>query len=112
MDLTIIKHAVEADDGAKRLSMRFIKKYAARDRIRLSSELCEQISAELDKLDLVTLPRTLPTSENEYVWIIQKSGVLGEVVYVATVLANLEKLGANPIPKLFDNYPQAKAGLI
>ncbi|MFF5919361.1 hypothetical protein ACFY8C_13530 [Streptomyces flavochromogenes] len=113
MDLTLIKHAVECDDGAKRLSMRFLKDRATEGlRSRLSRELCTQISAELSRLGLTTIPRTLPTSENDFVWIIQKDSILGEITDVASVFANLDRLGQNPLPKLFDNYPNAKEGLL
>lgn len=111
MDFTIIKHAVEVDHGIKRLSMRFIKKHAAPERARLSAELCTQISEEFERIGLTTLPRTLPRSENEFVWVIQRDSPLGEVVAVATVLANLNTLGVSPVPQLFDNYPGAKQAL-
>jgi hypothetical protein len=108
MDFTIIKHAVDVDHGVKRLSMRFIKKYAAPERARLSAELCAEISEEFERIGLTTLPRTLPTSENEFVWIIQRDSVLGEVVGVAAALADLDKLKMNPLPQVFGNYPLAK----
>lgn len=112
MDFTIIKHAVEVDHGIKRLSMHFIKRHASPERARLSVDLCAQISDEFDKLGLITLPRTLPTSENDFVWVIQRDSVLGEVVAVATVLAKFEKLEIAPIPQLLgNNYPQAKEAL-
>ncbi|WP_405979837.1 hypothetical protein [Streptomyces sp. NBC_00158] len=111
MDLMIIKHAVEADDGIKRLSMAFVKKHAAPDRTRLSSELCAEISKELEKLGLITLPKRLPTSENAFVFVIGKESPLGHVVAVAASIAALDQVGANPLPKIFDNYPQAKAQL-
>ncbi|MBD0745970.1 hypothetical protein [Streptomyces sp. CBMA152] len=111
MDFTIIKHAVEVDHGIKRLSMHFIKRYAAPDRARLSSELCAEISRKLGELGLITLPQTLPTSENEYVWVIQKDSELGEVVSVAAAVAHLDALNMNPIPHLFVNYPTAKGNL-
>ncbi|MEV7542916.1 hypothetical protein [Streptomyces sp. NPDC089915] len=112
MDLTIIKHAVEADDGIKRLSMAFIKKHAAPGRTRLSSELCADISKELDKLGLVTLPKRLPRSENEFVFIIEKDGPLGQVVGVAGTVASLDQVGNNPLPHIFERYPQARAQLM
>lgn len=111
MDFTIIKHAVEVDHGIKRLSMRFIKKHAAPERARLSSELCAQITEEFERVGLSTLPRTLPTSENEFVWVIQRDSILGEVADVAAALTHLDKLGMSPLPQLFDNYPQAKSNL-
>ena len=111
MDFTIIKPAVEVDHGIKRLSMHFIKKHAAPERARLSSELCAQISEEFERIGLTTLPRTLPTSENEFVWVIQRNSVLGEVVAVAAALAHLDKLGMSPLPQVFDNHPQAKGNL-
>ncbi|MFF0460741.1 hypothetical protein [Streptomyces mexicanus] len=111
MDFTIIKHAVEVDHGIKRLSMRFIKRYAAPERVRLSAELCTQIREELERIGLITLPRTLPRSENDFVWVIQRDSTLGEVTAVAAVLANLDKLGVSPVPQLFDNYPDAKQAL-
>ncbi|RDG36640.1 hypothetical protein [Streptomyces corynorhini] len=111
MDFTIIKHAVEVDHGAKRLSMYFIKQHAAPERARLSAELCAQISEEFARIGLSTLPRTLPTSENEFVWVLQSSSILGEVADIAAALVNLDKLGMNPLPQLFDNYPQAKSNL-
>lgn len=111
MDLMIIKHAVEADDGIKRLSMAFVKKHAAPDRTRLSSELCAEIGKELEKLGLITLPKRLPTSENAFVFVIEKESPLGHVVAVAGSIAALDQVGANPLPRIFDNYPQAKAQL-
>ncbi|MFE1338675.1 hypothetical protein ACFW6K_13445 [Streptomyces sp. NPDC058733] len=112
MDFTIIKHAVEVDDGIKRLSMRFIKKYAAPERARLSAELCAKIGKEFERLGLATLPRTLPTSENEFIWVIQRDSALGEVVAVAAALADLDKLKMNPLPQVFTNFPQAKDYLV
>ncbi|MEV5508604.1 hypothetical protein [Streptomyces orinoci] len=111
MDFTIIRHAVEVDHGIKRLSMRFIKKHAAPERARLSSELCAKISDEFERIGLTTLPRILPTSENEFVWIIQRDSVLGEVAAVAAALAHLDKLGLSPLPQIFANYPRAKGDL-
>ncbi|MFJ3882759.1 hypothetical protein ACIPW5_35585 [Streptomyces sp. NPDC090077] len=111
MDLMIIKHAVEADGGIKRLSMAFVKKHAAPTRTRLSPELCGDIGKELDKLGLITLPKRLPTSENEFVLVIEKDGPLGHVVAVAASIAALDHVGANPLPQIFENYPQAKAQL-
>lgn len=111
MDFTVIAHAVEVDHGIKRLSMRFIKKYAAPERQRLSTELCEEISKELDKLGLITLPRRLPTSENAFVFVIEKDSALGQTVTVASTLAALDKLGQNPLPRLFDNYTEARIQL-
>ncbi|MFZ3499031.1 hypothetical protein ACODT5_38440 [Streptomyces sp. 5.8] len=112
MDLTIIKHAVEAGDGVVRLSMGFVKKHAAPDRTRLSAELCADISKELDKLDLYTLPKRLPTSENTFVLFVNKESPLGHIVGVASALAALDAINANPLPHLFDNYPLAKSGLL
>ncbi|WP_018544096.1 hypothetical protein [Streptomyces sp. LaPpAH-108] len=111
MDFTIIKHAVEVDHGIKRLSMHFIKKHAAPERARLSSELCTQISEEFERIGLTTLPRALPTSESAFVWVIQRDSVLGEVAAVAAVLAHLDKMGMSPLPQVFDNYPRAKVNL-
>ncbi|BCM67979.1 MULTISPECIES: hypothetical protein [Streptomyces] len=108
MDFTIIKHAVEVDDGIKRLSMRFIKKHAAPERARLSAELCAEIGEEFERIGLTTLPRTLPTSENEFVWVIKRDSALGEVAAVAAALADLEKLKMNPLPQVFANYPLAQ----
>ncbi|MFC9681935.1 hypothetical protein [Streptomyces sp. NPDC056948] len=112
MDFTVIAHAVEVDHGIKRLSMRFIKKYAAPERQRLSTELCEEISKEFDKLGLITLPRRLPTSENEFVFVIEKNSALGQTVAIATSLAALDRLGQNPLPWLFENYPDARGHLV
>ncbi|MFE7117352.1 hypothetical protein ACFU99_18260 [Streptomyces sp. NPDC057654] len=111
MDFTIIKHAVEVDHGIKRFSMHFIKKHAAPERARLSSELCTQISEEFEKIGLSTLPRTLPTSESDFVWVMQRDSVLGEVVAIAAALAHLDELGMNPLPQVLDNYPRAKGNL-
>ncbi|MFF0257405.1 hypothetical protein ACFYR2_01005 [Streptomyces microflavus] len=111
MDFTIIKHAVEVDHGIKRVSMHFIKKHAAPERARLSAELCTQISEEFERIGLTTLPRTLPTAEGEFVWVIQRDSALGEVAAVAAVLAHLDKIGMSPLPQVFDNYPQAKSHL-
>ncbi|MFB7100400.1 hypothetical protein [Streptomyces hydrogenans] len=106
MDFTVIAHAVEVDHGIKRLSMRFIKKYAAPERDRLSAALREQISQELDAQGLMTLPRTLPPSENEFVFVIQKDSPLGQVLALANLAAAMERAGANP-PGIFDRFPEA-----
>ncbi|MEW2346281.1 MULTISPECIES: hypothetical protein [unclassified Streptomyces] len=108
MDFTIIKHAVEVDHGIKRFSMRFIKERAAPQRARLSTELCSEIVAELAKMGLTTLPRTLPPSENESIWVIDTSSPLGEVTAVARALVSLDLVGMNPAPQVLDNYPAAK----
>ncbi|MEU9298948.1 hypothetical protein [Streptomyces sp. NPDC048269] len=106
MDFTVIAHAVEVDHGIKRLSMRFIKKYAAPDRARLSSELCEQITAALAERGLITLPRRLPTSEDKFVFVIEKNSSIGQAVSISSSVAQLEKMGVNPFPALGpDNYP-------
>ncbi|MFJ4904209.1 hypothetical protein ACIQCR_01420 [Streptomyces sp. NPDC093249] len=106
MDFTVIAHAVEVDHGIKRLSMRFIKKYAAPDRVRLSSELCERITAELADLGLISLPRRLPTSENEFVFIIERDSPIGQAVSIASSVAQLEKMNANPFTSIGStNYP-------
>ncbi|MGW3385879.1 hypothetical protein [Streptomyces cinereoruber] len=111
MDLTIIRHAVEVDHGIKRVSMSFLKQHAAKDRARLSTELCNQIAAELDRLGLITIPHTLPRSENEHVWVILKDSALGEIVHIGVAFARLDDVGMNPIPQLFDQYPNAKIHL-
>ncbi|MFC8451777.1 hypothetical protein [Kitasatospora sp. NPDC057223] len=111
MDFTVIAHAVEVDHGIKRLSMRFIKRYAAPERARLSVELCERISAALEELDLITVPRRLPTSENDYVFIIQKQSPIGEAVLIASSVAMMEKMGTPAIPNVFDLFPQARRQL-
>ncbi|MEU0740091.1 hypothetical protein [Streptomyces sp. NPDC006134] len=112
MDFTVIAHAVEVDHGVKRVSMRFIKKYAAPERQRLSAELCHEISRELEKLGLITLPRRLPTSENEYVFVLSKDGPLGQAVALASKLAALDQYGENRMPWLFDNHPGIKERLL
>jgi hypothetical protein len=105
MDFTVIAHAVEVDHGIKRLSMRFIKKYAAPERERLSAALREQISKELAAQGLMTLPKTLPPSENEFVFVIKKDSPLGEVVSLATVVAGMETLGMTSFPPgMFDSF--------
>ncbi|MFE2555573.1 hypothetical protein ACFXGT_05975 [Streptomyces sp. NPDC059352] len=76
--------------------MRFIKKYAAPERSRLSSELCEQITEALAELGLITLPRRLPTSENEFVFVIEKESSLGQAVSIASSVAVLDKMNVNP----------------
>ncbi|MER0477995.1 hypothetical protein ABR737_06490 [Streptomyces sp. Edi2] len=111
MDFTIVAHAVEVDHGIKRLSMRFIKRYAAPDRVRLSAELCEQIARALDELGLMTLPRRLPTSENEYIFVIQKGSALGEAVAIASSVAMMEKMGTPVLPSLFERFPEARRQL-
>ncbi|MCX5199043.1 hypothetical protein OOK31_35035 [Streptomyces sp. NBC_00249] len=108
MDFTVIANAVEVDDGVKRVSMRFIKKYAAPGRARLSPELCEKITAALDTQGLITVPRTLPTSENEFIFVIEKDSPLGQAVKFATIGAQLDKAGLPLIPHFRDNFPAAK----
>ncbi|MFI5644178.1 hypothetical protein [Kitasatospora sp. NPDC051705] len=106
MDFTVIANAVEVDAGVKRLSMRFIKKYAAPERSRLSSELCETISNVLDAHGLLTVPRTLPTSENDWVYVISKESPLGQAVAIAATVANFAMLGAFPLGGLENNFPE------
>ncbi|MGZ9932218.1 hypothetical protein ACXNSR_20375 [Streptomyces sp. NC-S4] len=106
MDFTVIAHAVEVDHGIKRLSMRFIKKYADPGRDRLSREFCDQITAALDELGLITLPVRLPTSENEFVFVIEKDSSIGQAVRMASSIAQLERMDSNPFPVLNSrNYP-------
>lgn len=108
MDFTVIAHAVEVDHGIKCLSMRLIKKYAAPERERLSAALREQISKELDTQGLMTLPKTLPSSEKEFVFVIKKDSPLGQVVSVARVVAGMETLGMTSFPPgVLDNFPEA-----
>ncbi|WP_046497715.1 hypothetical protein [Streptomyces odonnellii] len=111
MDFTIVAHAVEVDHGIKRFSMRFIKRCAAPDRVRLSVELCEQMAQALDGLGLTTLPRRLPTSETEDVFVIQKSSPLGEAVIIAASVAMMEKMGTPVLPALFERFPEARRHL-
>lgn len=111
MDFTVVAHAVEVDHGIKRFSMRFIKRCAAPDRVRLSAELCGQIAQALDALGLTTLPRRLPTSETEYVFVIQKSSPIGEAVIIAASIAAMEKMGTPVLPALFERFPEAKRHL-
>ncbi|KOU37240.1 hypothetical protein [Streptomyces sp. WM6368] len=106
MDFTVIANAVEVDHGIKRLSMRFIKKYADPDRDRLSREFCDQITAALAELKLITLPTRLPTSENEFVFVIERDSPIGQAVRMASSIAELEKLDMNPFPRLSPHtYP-------
>lgn len=104
MDFTIIKHAVEVDHGIKRFSMQFIKQTAQPGRARLSAELCEKITKGLASLGLITLPRRLPTSETDFVFVIQKDSSLGQAVSIATSIAQLEHMGTNPLSALVANY--------
>lgn len=107
MDFTVIAHAVEVDHGIKRLSMRFIKKYAAPERERLSAALREEISKELDRQGLMTLPKTLPPSENEFVFVIKKDSPLGQAVSLASLVAGMEKLGMTSFPPgMFESFPE------
>ncbi|MFJ8230130.1 hypothetical protein ACIQ9E_09255 [Streptomyces sp. NPDC094448] len=108
MDFTVIAHAVEVDHGVKRLSMRFIKRYAAPDRARLSADLCQQISQALDGLGLMTLPRRLPTSETAYVFVVKKDSPLGEAIAIAGTVAMMEKMGTSVLPTLFERFPGAE----
>ncbi|WP_329497342.1 hypothetical protein [Kitasatospora herbaricolor] len=105
MDFTVIANAVEVDAGVKRVSMRFIKKYAAPERVRLSSELCEKISNALHEHGLVTVPRTLPTSENDWVYVIGKDSPLGQAVGIAATVASFAQLGVSSLGGLESNFP-------
>ncbi|MBC2879420.1 MULTISPECIES: hypothetical protein [Streptomyces] len=111
MDFTVIANAVEVDHGIKRLSMRFIKKYAAPERFRLSPELCEQISKALEEQGLITLPRRLPTTENEFVFVIQKDSPLGESIQIARYVTIMDTMGTSPIPGLKERFPGLLAQL-
>ncbi|MEU8654070.1 hypothetical protein [Streptomyces sp. NPDC048737] len=93
MDFTVLANAVEVDHGIKRVSMRFIKKYADPTRVRLSPELNEKITQALSDHGLVTLPRTLPTNEDTFVFVAQKDSVLGEALNLCAVVAQMTKLG-------------------
>ena len=111
MDFTVIKHAVQVDHGIKHVSMRFLKELAAPDRVRLSAELCMDMSKELEKLGLITLPRRLPTSETASVYVIEKASPPGQAVSIASTLAAFESVGQNPLPMLFENHPGARESL-
>ncbi|MER5767562.1 hypothetical protein [Streptomyces sp. NPDC001985] len=108
MDFTVIANALEVNDGITRVSMRFIKGYAAPSRARLSLELCEEIAAALDRQGMVTLPRRLPTSENESVFVIRKDSPLGQAIRIAAIVAALDKLDTSPIAGMRDKFPDAR----
>ncbi|MCM2391346.1 hypothetical protein [Streptomyces albipurpureus] len=93
MDFTVLAHAVEVDHGVKRVSMRFIKKYAAPTRMRLSSELNAEITKALAEHGLVTLPRTLPTSEDAFIFVLQADTVLGEAANLSVMIFAGQKIG-------------------
>lgn len=93
MDFTVLANAVEVDHGIKRVSMRFIKKYADPTRARLSPEFNEKITQALSDHGLTTLPRTLPTNEEAFVFVVQKDSVLGEALNLCAVVAQMTKLG-------------------
>ncbi|MFD5144394.1 hypothetical protein [Streptomyces sp. NPDC058401] len=111
MDLTAIAHAVQID-GVKRLQMRTIKAHAAPDRARLSLELCAEIRASFDKLGIMTLPLRLPTSENDFVFLFEKSGPIGQAVAIASSAALLDRYGQNPLSLLLEGRPGVKEFLI
>lgn len=111
MDFTIIAHAVEVDHGVKRLSMRFIKRYAAPERARLSVELCEQITQAFDGLGLFTIPQQLPTNENDFVFVIKKDSPLGEAVAIASQVARMERMGEPVLRHFLDRFPTAVQNL-
>lgn len=92
MDFTVLAHAVEVDHGIKRVSMRFIKKYAAPTRMRLSSELNVEITKALAEHGLVTLPRSLPTSEEAFIFVLQADTVLGEAADLSALIFAGRKL--------------------
>lgn len=106
MDFTKIANAVEVDHGVKRLSMRYIKQFVTPARERLSPELCEQISKSLDDLGLLTLPRTLPPSENAWVFILSKDSALGQAVTVSTGMFAMAQMGLAPVPDMAQSFPE------
>ncbi|WP_406727040.1 hypothetical protein WJ438_23815 [Streptomyces sp. GD-15H] len=93
MDFTVLANAVEVDHGIKRVSMRFIKRYADPSRTRLSPELNKKITQALSEQGLVTLPRTLPTNEEAFVFVVQKDSVLGEALDLCAAIALMTKVG-------------------
>ncbi|WAL71537.1 hypothetical protein OU787_08495 [Kitasatospora sp. YST-16] len=107
MNITLIANAVEVDAGVKRLSMRFIKQCAAPERERLSPELCEQITDAFEGHGLLTVPRKLPTSENEWVFVLSKDSPLGQAVSLAGAVIAMSLLGIPPLPDdLDDRFPE------
>lgn len=106
MDFTVLAHAVEVDHGIKRVSMRFIKKYAAPERKRLSSELNEEITKALADHGLVALPRTLPTSEEAFIFVLQADTVLGEAAELSKVIFAGRRLGLFDGLNLEDRFPK------
>ncbi|MGW0395580.1 hypothetical protein ACWDYJ_32845 [Streptomyces sp. NPDC003042] len=109
MDFTVIANAVEVDDGVKRVSMRAIKKYAAPGRARLSPELCEKITEALAAHRLITVPRRLPTSENEFVFVVHEDSPIGQAVAIATIATLLDNAGLPGISGFADRFPDARA---
>ncbi|MFH9547690.1 hypothetical protein [Streptomyces sp. NPDC017435] len=113
MDFTKIAHAVEVDHGVKRLSMHYLKQFVTPARERLSPELCQKISAALSEFGLLTLPTTLPTSENEWVFVLSKTSALGQAVALSSAAFNMTKLRVLPaaILDIPSNFPELTKNL-
>jgi hypothetical protein len=105
MGLDVIAKAIELDGGVKYLSMLDIKKHYAPYRDRLSRELCDKISAALDKAGLVTLPRTLPTYETQWVLVATKKSPIGEAISLAVRVVGVSQLGVPTPSGIHEEYP-------
>ncbi len=53
----------------------------------------------------MTVPRTLPTSEAEWVYVVAKDSPLGEAVTVASFVARLTKIGLAPFGEKTPTFP-------
>ncbi|MEU3190551.1 hypothetical protein ABZ686_07865 [Streptomyces sp. NPDC006992] len=105
MGLEVIAHAVELDNGVKHVSMYDVKCYGAPGRPRLSRDLCDELKERLNDLGLVTLPEQLPTSESEWVYILDKDSAIGQAVMLATASVIASKRGLSMPTDIGARYP-------
>lgn len=105
MDFTVLANAVEVDHGIKRVSMRFIKKYAAPGRARLSQELCTKITDALREQGLITLPHTLPPDEDAFIFVMARNSVLGDAASLSVAIFAMARFGMLTELKLEETFP-------
>jgi hypothetical protein len=79
-----IVSAVKLDGGVKRLPMWTVKQQVAPYRDRLSTALSKEITDELKRRGILTLPTTLPTDERNWVILVEAKSALGEALTLAT----------------------------
>jgi len=99
-----IVSAVKLDGGVKRLPMWTIKQQVAPYRERLSTALSKEISDELRRRGILTMPATVPTDERSWVILIEAKTALGEAVSLASKAMLCSRLDMPMAPGAHDKH--------